>query len=134
MTLNEPSRSLHEWNQHWFGYWRVNDKETHLPLLADFVDPTWQPEDKMSLIAYLKGAPLALVTSGHFLKCSLCSRELQRGAHRSDGTWLWPDSLAHYVEEHGVRLPLNFERQIRDRDYRPPQELDVRVEQLPWPP
>ena len=29
---------------------------------------------------------------------------------RSDGTWVWPDGLAHYVAAHDVRLPARFVR------------------------
>jgi hypothetical protein len=123
-----------DWDQRWFGYWRVRDAEAHLPRLADFIDPTWQPEDKKRLIDYLRGAPLALATCAGFVKCLLCSRQLELGSHRSDGTWLWPDDLAHYVEEHEVRLPTNLEQHIRDHHYRAPEQLEVPVEQLPWPP
>lgn len=31
----------------------------------------------------------------------------------SDGVFLWPEGLAHYVEEHDVRLPERFVRHLR---------------------
>lgn len=36
--------------------------------------------------------------------CRLCGR--QTGAMEyTDGTFVWPEGLAHYVDEHAVRLP-----------------------------
>ncbi len=31
----------------------------------------------------------------------------------SDGVFIWPEGLAHYVEEHGVRLPARFVNHAR---------------------
>ena len=39
----------------------------------------------------------------------------------SDGMWLWPEGLAHYVNAHAVRLPDEFVNYAAARDFRPPE-------------
>ena len=39
----------------------------------------------------------------------------------SDGVWLWPEGLAHYVDVHGVRLPDEFVNYAAARDFRAPE-------------
>ena len=34
----------------------------------------------------------------------------------TDGVWLWPEGLYHYVEDHNVRLPKEFISHIRLND------------------
>ena len=44
---------------------------------------------------------------GGYSTCRFCGKE--NGALEvSDGTWYWPDGLAHYLSEHDVRLPREF--------------------------
>jgi hypothetical protein len=52
-------------------------------------------------------------------ECRICGAENGSG-ERVDGSYLWPDGLAHYVRDHAVRLPREFivhvlEQQV-DRD------------------
>jgi hypothetical protein len=47
---------------------------------------------------------------------------------QSDGVWLWPEGLAHYVEKHGIRLPDEFVEHAAAREFRPPEpELDLEL-------
>ncbi|TCO40938.1 hypothetical protein EV646_11629 [Kribbella antiqua] len=39
--------------------------------------------------------------------CRFCGCA-NRALELTDGTWYWPDGLAHYVGEHAVRLPAEF--------------------------
>jgi hypothetical protein len=39
---------------------------------------------------------------------------------QSDGVWLWPEGLAHYVDKHGIRLPDEFVAHAASREFRPP--------------
>jgi hypothetical protein len=38
----------------------------------------------------------------------------------SDGEWVWPQGLAHYVERHAVFLPDGFIEAMQSNDWRPP--------------
>lgn len=33
----------------------------------------------------------------------------------TDGTYVWPEGLAHYIYDHGVRLPEDLIRHAQDR-------------------
>ncbi len=48
--------------------------------------------------------------------CRICGIENGYGEF-SDGTYLWPTGLAHYVEAHGVRLPAEFVEHATRRLY-----------------
>jgi hypothetical protein len=55
----------------------------------------------------------------------------------SDGVWLWPEGLAHYVEAHGVRLPDEFVAYAVARDFRVPEHgagsnLEIVVQHKFW--
>ena len=54
------------------------------------------------------------------LFCLICGMSYCRfgcgwngAAERSDGVWVWPDGLAHYVERHHVMLPQAFVAHMR---------------------
>jgi hypothetical protein len=38
----------------------------------------------------------------------------------SDGEWVWPQALAHYVQRHWVYLPEEFVDTMRSNDWRVP--------------
>ena len=41
----------------------------------------------------------------------------------SDGEWLWPEGLAHYIEAHQVRLPEPVVESMERRGWRVPADL-----------
>lgn len=67
----------------------------------------WAEGERAAVIAYLRGG----VETAAYFGPSWC-RFGCKGAlgHRDlgDGTWVWPEGLAHYVEAHDVRLPERF--------------------------
>jgi hypothetical protein len=44
-------------------------------------------------------------------------------SYRTDGTWLWPDALAYYLERQGVAPELALLCHIEERGYRPPADV-----------
>jgi hypothetical protein len=87
------------------GYWHGFYEDAY-PDPGSFVDDNWDAEEKERIVAYLKAAhemPYAFAgTSWCRFRCgadSLGSTEF------SDGTYLWPAGLLHYVEAHNVKLP-----------------------------
>lgn len=44
----------------------------------------------------------------------------------TDGTWVWPEGLAHYVDCHGVPLPDEFLTSLSERQWRVPLFPDMR--------
>jgi len=91
------------------GYWRLRQEDLpNLPHPAELVDPGWDPKVRRKISTYLKRPAFALtyVYAG-YSPCRLCG--LPNGcAERSDGVFVWPEGLAHYVDAHDVRLPDDF--------------------------
>lgn len=85
-----------------------------MPDPRDLVDPDWPKAERELIAAYLEAAPAV----EHWMGYSYCRFEC--GEHDmgtqdlSDGTWIWPEGLAHYVLEHSVRLPEEFIQHIHE--------------------
>jgi hypothetical protein len=131
MTTNANSTN---WPYRWFGVFRERDDEpSQYPLLTEFQEPEWRLAESRKIVNYLNSAPNVLVTCAGQMSCPLCGLVLSRGSWRSDGVWLWPDDLGHYVEMHQVTLPDRFADWIEERDFVPPTSCSVPVSELPWP-
>jgi hypothetical protein len=46
--------------------------------------------------------------------CRICGDYRNGDRELTDGVYLWPQGLAHYVREHQVRLPSQFLDHVRD--------------------
>ncbi|MFE6509228.1 hypothetical protein ACFVDI_02455 [Nocardioides sp. NPDC057767] len=95
------------------GYWR-SEYEPTLPDPRRHLDETWDDDERELVVAYLRGGLPVLHMMG-FSPCRLCDCSANGNAELTDGSYLWPQGLAHYVEDHGVRLPREFERHVLDR-------------------
>ena len=103
------------------GYWP--DPESPAP--EDYpdpsmlVDPNWLSQEKALLVAYLR-ADYAIRGSWGYSWC-----RFQCGIHDSamgsmdysDGVWIWPHGLPHYVECHGIVLPDEFVNHARSQNW-----------------
>lgn len=87
------------------GYW-AGDVSDPWPDVQSFVDTSWDEEERERVISHLRRGLLARAYLG-FSICRLCGKR-NGSIEVTDGTYIWPEGLAHYVEEHGVRLPARF--------------------------
>jgi hypothetical protein len=94
------------------GYWR-NDTHPELPDPRDFVDPNWDQGTRDDIVDYLRRGLLARVFMG-YSSCRICGKRDNGDLEQTDGTYLWPSGLAHYVSDHLVRLPEEFVCHVRD--------------------
>jgi hypothetical protein len=89
------------------GYWK-SLYETEFPDPAKFEDIKWNSKEKAGIIEHLKkGKSIAnwMGTSWCRFRC----REKNMGnSCLTDGIFLFPEKLTHYIEEHNVRLPNEF--------------------------
>jgi hypothetical protein len=123
------------WHGNWFGFWQSPPgADSTIPSVEDFIDSCWNPPDKAQLIAYLAQSPFVVGAALGGEQCLLCSVECSVSSFCSDGIWLWPDDLPHYVECHSVVLPDRFVEHIRGCNYIAPSEVTKPIEELPWPP
>lgn len=99
------------------GYWRVGRVYGHEPEIPydpqDFVDPDWDPTERDLVIKYLERGVEKHQWRGSST-CRCCGR---RNGSRcfTDGTYVWPEGLAHYLREHNVRPPAVFVDHVKVR-------------------
>lgn len=125
-TRGDESNLFEEWPHQWFGLWRdrrdYGAEPQDIPLLEDIADPTWNPPDRGELVRYLAQCPVSIASPLPRSVCPLCGERLDGpSSQRSDGTWVWPSSLPHYVERHHVRLPDRMVEYIRSNAHLPPE-------------
>jgi hypothetical protein len=87
------------------GYWIAADAP-EWPDPESFVDPTWDSDERDVVATYLKRGFVVRAWMG-YSPCRICGAE-NGCLELTDGTYVWPDGLAHYVEQHLVRLPAEF--------------------------
>jgi hypothetical protein len=106
------------------GYW-VSADEPELPDPAAFVDAEMTDRDRYSLWNYLLSgtrAPWAMMGPS---MCRLCG-DVNGSGEFTDGVFLWPEGLAHYVYQHKVRLPAELLTHARNVNARNSSaELDI---------
>jgi hypothetical protein len=94
------------------GYW-VNEQRPDLPDPSNFVDHDADPEVLRRVAWYLSTGMLLSVGFG-LSPCRVCGKG-NGSVEYTDGTYIWPEGLAHYVEDHQVRLPPEVEQHALSR-------------------
>lgn len=87
------------------GYW-AGELSGGWPSPDDFVDEGWDRDVRDLIDDYLRRGFVVRACMG-YSPCRFCGRD--NGAlELSDGVFVWPEGLAHYVADHAVRLPDEF--------------------------
>ncbi len=94
------------------GYWE-GPSAPGWPRAQDFVDHDWNEWERDIVASYLEEGFIPSVGCG-ISDCRFCGAP-NGSAERSDGVYVWPEGLAHYVREHGVRLPVSVIRHMVGR-------------------
>ncbi len=109
-----------------FGYWR-SPEEPDLPHPGDFVDASWDAAERRKVIEYLDDAyQIPMVSCGPSwcrMGCAGVPEDIGT-QDLTDGVWLFPEGLVHYVRHHAVRPPEAFLEHLRGRDF---QQADLRT-------
>ena len=71
------------------------------------------PDEQRVVAQYLQAGTPVLWYQG-WSTCRICGQE-NGDAELTDGEFLWPEGLAHYVEAHEVRLPFAVLRLMLNR-------------------
>jgi hypothetical protein len=85
------------------GYWR-SKQEPHWPDPVVMIDDTMSAKTRDLVAHYLRAGQATSWIAAGYSSCRICGKP-NGTRERTDGTFLWPDGLAHYVAEHSVRLP-----------------------------
>ena len=111
------------------GYWAGGTGDNDAwPDASDFVDADWDEEERLDVGVYLKHGLVARAWMG-YSPCRLCDERTNGNLDLTDGVYIWPEGLAHYVLDHHVRLPPEFVAHVGARD-----ELtdEVKVDDAWW--
>ena len=87
------------------GFWR-SEHHPRWPNAASFVDSSWDAEERQLVVEHLKRGMMIQAWMG-FSACRFCGTA-NGNLDLTDGVYLWPQGLAHYVDEHAIRLPEEF--------------------------
>ena len=86
------------------GYW--GDRDSGLPDPVTLVDESWDRDERGLVTDHLVRGFVARAYVG-YSTCRICGA--QNGSlELTDGAFVWPEGLAHYVTAHAVRLPAAF--------------------------
>lgn len=125
------------------GYWR-SPEEPFLPDPRAFVDPSWDANERAAVIVYLRAGEVAVTWCGSAMCRFDCgvdpssaavaelktavpdadvgrlarivfAKEFMGGNDLTDGTFIWPEGFAHYLEKHAVRPPEAFVKHVLSR-------------------
>lgn len=119
------------------GYWRYPVRPSWQPAVQELYDRlraetmdlpepvagscTLSADDRARLAAYLSASHQRVAFCGSS-DCRCCARD---NGHEdvSDGTYVWPSGLAHYVADHAVALPAEFVAHVLAGGSTPPVEV-----------
>lgn len=109
------------------GYWKDYDCRK-CPQPQWLVRTGWHSQDLDRIVAYLRAGQRCFTYFG-FSQCRFrnCPDKVCRKQNGSkdvtDGVWIWPEGLAHYVECHSVILPEEFVATMIQKDWVVPRHL-----------
>lgn len=87
--------------------------DSHLLDPKTLVDHNWDTDVRAAVINHLKNGRKNHGWLGHS-KCRFC--DCDNGSwDMTDGTYVWPEGLVHYIIEHGVRLDEEFVSHVMKR-------------------
>ena len=86
------------------GYWH-SIYESGFPDPGNFVDREWNKDEKESIFRYLQsGQSMPYAAMGVSWCRFRCEVNHLGAGEFTDGKYVWPNGLAHYIEKHEVRL------------------------------
>jgi len=94
------------------GYWG-NEQHPELPDPVHLVDPLWDDDERHATSMYFAVGTIARTSMG-FSPCRICGID-NGDTEYTDGTYLWPSGLVHYIDEHQVRLPASLVTHATER-------------------
>jgi hypothetical protein len=100
------------------GYW-TSESDPELPNPRDLVRPGWLGVERENLIRYLMNASFFRGSWGHSscrFHCGVDDTDMG-SSELTDGEWVWPEGLVHYVDRHEVLLPEDFIDYCRSRSW-----------------
>jgi hypothetical protein len=109
------------------GYWAEQGKpDSPYPDPHELIDPDQPRKERSAVVDYLTRGLVARAYMGRS-RCRICGDPKNGNLELTDGTFLWPEGLAHYVQDHDVRLPTAFVEHVLQQDNRLSSRRDDRA-------
>jgi hypothetical protein len=89
------------------GYWK-SIYENEFPDPAKFEDKNWNLDEKIKTIQHLKNGKSVSNYMGISWCRFRCGENNMGSSCLTDGKYLFPEKLIHYIEKHNTRLPIEF--------------------------
>ena len=112
------------------GYWHSFGPFAFLPHPQCLVDHRWDARRRRQIVSYLDAGRVFANYMG-FSRCRFC-RTINGTADLTDGLWIWPEGLGHYVATHGVRLPDEFVAHAERSGFRVPDAPHLDLVPANW--
>jgi hypothetical protein len=109
------------------GYWKGGGWDAQWVHPSLLVRPQDADVDRDRILGYLRsGGPVFEYLGFSYCRFS-CGEPDESMGHRelTDGEWLWPEGLVHYVQVHNVLLPSEFVETIRRNRFTVPRVSDI---------
>jgi hypothetical protein len=87
------------------GYW-ASERHPEWPDPRTFIESAWDEVERDLVLSHLRRGFVARAYMG-LSPCRLCDERVG-SLELSDGEFIWPEGLDHYVEAHGLRPPRGF--------------------------
>jgi len=99
------------------GYWShdYDDEITPSFLVGDFHEV-----QKRNIVKYLRSGIRGIEFQGYArcrFECNASYSKEMGNTDFSDGLWIWPEGLAHYVEAHNLLLPQTFISHMKESNF-----------------
>lgn len=106
-TGREPQRPLLT-----VGHWGSAGGSRY-PNPVNLIDDSWDEDERYDVMTYLEHAAVARAYMG-YSPCRICGSD-NGNLELTDGTFIWPDGLVHYVRDHAIRLLEAFVGHVRQQ-------------------
>jgi len=90
-----------------------------------------KPDNKREVVEYLRSAVAFIVSPGRNDDVLDPSKSAGSSSIATDGVYVWPKTLAYYVDTYDVELPAEFEAHMRRNGWKPPAVIDKLALALP---
>lgn len=93
------------------GYWKDIKSVfafDNFPDPRKLVDPSWSRDEREVISIYLDAGKTHETWMGYSYCRFNCGTHLSGSRDLTDGHYVWPEDLSHYLREHSVRLPREF--------------------------
>ena len=111
------------------GYWQ-SDRQPELPHPKSFINDQINAEERKLLIEYLERGKVLMQCLGYSFcrfNCGIPDHEMGT-ANLTDGNYVWPEKLSHYVSKHYIWLPELFIHHVRANQHYNPDEIELKRE------